>query len=244
MYTPVLALVLAVAAGPAADVTSPAPRTITVSGEAEIKVPPDQVTILLGVESYGAKLAEAKRENDERVKAIIAAARSAGVEEKHVATDQVSYEPHQRSDSWSKGRPVLDGYTVRRSLELTLRDLSRFDAVIAAVLEAGASHLQGVRFSTTELRRHRDQARALAMKAAQEKAVALARELGMKPGKARSITEGQGGFWSSYGYWGGGRGGAFSQNVVQNAAGAGVEGTVALGMISVTASVTIAFDLE
>jgi uncharacterized protein YggE len=239
-----LALLLAAPPLAAAQDGADSVRTISVAGEAEVKVAPDEVRIRLGVESWDARLPAARAANDASIKKIIAAARAAGVEEKHVATEQVSYEPHFKdSESWRNGRPVVDGYTVRRSLELTLRDVSKFDAVMGAVLEAGANYVHGVEFATTELRKHRDQARALAVRAAREKAVALAAELGMKPGKARSIVESGGGFWSGYGYWGG-RGGGYSQNVMQNASGAGVEGTVAPGLLGVTARVSIVFDLE
>jgi uncharacterized protein len=221
-------------------------RTITVSGEAELKVAPNEVSIHLGVESIDKDLGKAKKENDERMRRVIAAAKASGVEEKRIATDQVSIEPHYDSTrSWSAGRPAIDGYTVRRSVQITLREVAKFDAVLTATLEAGANVVHDVRFTTTELRRHRDQARAMAMKAAQEKAIALAKELGMKPGKPREITEGGGGFWGGYGYWGG-RHGGFSQNVSQNVGGGGgaVEGTMAPGMVSVSASVSIVFDLE
>ena len=218
-------------------------RTITVAGDAEVKVTPDEVSISLGVESFDKDLGKAKKENDERIKRIIAAAKSAGVEEKQIASDRLSIEPDYSSSSGSR---ALDGYMVRRSLQLTLRDVAKFDQVLSATVEAGANVVHGVQFTTTELRKHRDKARELAMKAAEEKAAALAKTMGMKPGKPRTINEGGGGWWSSYGAYGwGGRGGAFSQNVSQNVGGeSSPGGTVAPGMISVTASVAIVFDLE
>jgi uncharacterized protein YggE len=246
IHASTLAALLVVAA-PAAAQESPTAnvRTISVSGEAEVKVAPDEVRIRLGVESWDARLAVAREANDAAIRKVIAAARGAGVEEKHVATEQASYEPHFKSDSWKGGRPVLDGYTVRRSMELTLRDVSKFDAVLGAVLEAGANQLHGVEFTTTALRAHRDEARALAIRAAREKAVALAKELGMKPGRARSIVEGSGGLWSGYGYWGGRASYGYTQNVVQSAGrDSEVAGTVAPGQLGVTARVTVVFDLE
>jgi uncharacterized protein YggE len=189
-------------------------------------------------------LNKAKKENDERIKKVMAAAVAAGVEEKRIATDRVSIEPQYDSRSFSEGRPALVGYTIRRSLQLILRDLSKFDGVLTLALQAGANVVHGVNFSSTELRKHRDEARVLAMKAALEKATLLAKEFGMKPGKPRTIAEGSSGLFGGYGYWGG-RGGAFSQNVSQNLGGpAGVEGTLAPGMVSVTASVSVVFDLE
>jgi uncharacterized protein YggE len=220
-------------------------RTITCSGDAEIKVAPDEVSISLGVESFEKDLTKAKNDADDRVKRIIAAAIKAGVEEKRIATDQVSIEPHYDTSSYASGRKN-DGFTVRRSVQITLRDVSKFDVVLSSAVTSGANVVHGVQFATTELRKHRDQAREMAMKAAHEKAVALAKTMGMKPGKPRSISEGSGGWWSGYGAWGwGGRGSMMMQNVSQNVGGGGaVEGTMAPGLISINASVTIVFDLE
>src|SRR5215813_12945986 len=64
-----------------------ADQTINVSGDAEIKVPPDQVVLSLGVEVHSKDLAEARHENDRRVRAVKAAAAKSGVQEKDIQTD-------------------------------------------------------------------------------------------------------------------------------------------------------------
>ena len=58
--------------------------------------------------------------------------------------------------------------------------------------------MQAVRLRTSQLRKYRDEARAKAIRAAKEKAVALAGELGVKIGRPHSISEG-------YQYSGGGQ---------------------------------------
>jgi uncharacterized protein YggE len=70
-----------------------------------------------------------------------------------------------------------------------MRDTSRFDALIAALTQAGITRVQNVRFRTTELRKYRDQARDMAVLAAREKAVAMAGKLDQKIGKAYAIEE-------------------------------------------------------
>jgi uncharacterized protein YggE len=225
---------------------SPEPRTLSVTGDAEVKVAPDEVVINLGVDTFDKDLSRAKKDNDDRIKKIMAACRAAGVEDSRMATDQLRLEPqYGSSGSYSSGRLVLEGYYVRRALQVTVRDISRFDAVMSGALEAGANVVHGVHFGTTELRKHRDTARSLAMKAALEKATALAKEYGMKPGKARSIQETGGRSWSNYGVSGRGGGGMGMQNVVQETGGGGgVEGTMAPGMVAVSAGVAVVFDLE
>jgi uncharacterized protein YggE len=82
------------------------------------------------------------------------------------------------------------------------------------------------------------------MKAAHDKAAALAAAEGMKLKKPRSISESGGGWSSGYGIAGRNFGGF--QNLSQNAGNAGGEptGTSAPGLISVSASVSIVYDLE
>src|SRR5207248_3032718 len=109
--------------------------------------------------------------------------------------------------------------------------------------------LQGVQFRTSELRKYRDQARSMAIKAAREKADALARDLGQKVGKAITINEEQSNYWAYYNAWGYQNGYQnMSQNVMQNAGGGSASATsgdttVAPGQISVTARVSVTFAL-
>ena len=220
-------------------------RTISVSGDAEIKVVPDEAVITLGVETLDKELAKSKKDNDDRMKRIIASAKDNGVEDKRIATDQVSIEPKYE---YENNKNVFKGYEVRRTVAITIKDLPKFDAVLSAVLEAGAYFVQEVRFATTELRKHRDHARSLAVKAALEKAQAIALDLNQKVGRPRSITEGSNGWWSSYG-WGWNRSNrysAMSQNVMQTQEGPGAAagGATAPGMISVNATVSVVFELQ
>jgi uncharacterized protein YggE len=104
----------------------------------------------------------------------------------------------------------------------------------------------GIQFRTTELRKHRDEARGLAIQAAREKAVAMAGELGQAVGPPKTIYEQQVGWYSAYNAWWGARyGGSMSQNVIQET-GAGTMSsatTVAPGQITVNAKVTVTFEL-
>ena len=243
-----LGLVLAVAtvllaSPPALAADPPPPRLITVNGEAQVRVVPDEVEITLGIETVDLDLAKAKRENDELARKVLALAGGFGIDPKHVQTDFIQIEPHY--DEY-QGKRALIGYFVRKNVVFVLRDVSRFEGLLGAALEAGANYVHGVQFRTTELRRHRDEARALALRAAKEKAEAMAAELGQKVGRPLSIQEDWAGWWSPYASWWGGRWGqGMTQNVVQSQGGGGPsgEGTVALGQIEVTARVTVSFEL-
>jgi uncharacterized protein YggE len=99
-----------------------------------------------------------------------------------------------------------------------------------------------VDFRNSELRKYRDQARALAVKAAIEKAATLAAVAGLKVGKTTNMTSYSYAAW--YGRTGRGNFQNVSRNIAQVGPGSSPEGTIALGKINVTASVTMSFRLE
>ena len=223
---------------------SAAPRVITVTGEAEVRVVPDEVVLTLGVETNNKDLKAAKDANDRIVAKVLALAAQYGIQPQHVQTDYVGIEPRYR-DGYYEERDFI-GFFVHKTVVVTLRDLSKFEGLLSDVLSSGVNYVQGIQFRTTELRKNRDQARALAIQAAQEKAVALAGQLGQKIGDPLTIQEERNDWWSGYNAWWGGRwGGAMSQNVIQEADGSAgmTEGSLAPGQIAVKARVSVSFEL-
>lgn len=206
------------------------PRLITVTGEAEVRVAPDETTLTLGVETLNRDLAIAKRQNDERVKKVFALAKKYNVSPGNFWTDRVSVEPRYKGGD---AREEFIGYRVRKTIVFTVRDISRLDDLLNSFLEAGANYIYGIQFGTTKLRDYRDQARALALKAAKEKAKAMAKELGQKVGRPYSIVEEE-----------------YEGDTVANVLpGNGVsfreaDKSIALGQMSISARVRVSFELR
>lgn len=217
---------------------------ISVTGDAEVKVPPDRVLLAVGVETRNRDLAAAKSKNDADVQRVLEVTHKFKIDSGDVQTDFFHVDIHYNSTV----QTIVDHYEVQKAVAITLRDVSQFEDLLSELLAAGANHIYSVEFYTSELRKHRDQARALAIRAAQEKAQDMASAAGLKiAGKPQGISSYSYGGGSWYGRYGphGGRGGMMAQNVVQIAGGApAAEGTVALGRISVTASVTMSFRVE
>jgi hypothetical protein len=167
------------------------------------------------------------------------------VADQHVQTDYVSIEPRYRN-GYYEDRDFV-GYFVHKTVVITLRDLDKFESVLGEALSAGVNYVHGIEFRTTELRKHRDEARALAIRAAREKAEALAGELDQTVGEPIQIEEVQNYWWSGYSSWWGGRhGSSMTQNVIQEL-GAGAMsagGEIAPGQISINARVSVSFSLE
>jgi uncharacterized protein YggE len=225
--------------------TEPEQRYITVSGDAEVRVVPDEVLLTLGVETWDEDLGTAKMQNDRRVKAVLDIARGYGIQPRHIQTDLISVEPRYQ-DNYEK--EDLIGYFVRKTIVITLKDIDKFEALLTSLLQTDVNYVHGIQFRTTELRQHRDQARALAITAAQEKAEAMAGELGQAIGQPTNIREEQAGWYSWYGSWWGYRrgGGYMAQNVIQEV-GSNTPtdgGSFAPGQITVNARVAVTFELE
>jgi len=209
-----------------------------------VYVVPDKVVVNIGIETYDADLDKAKAANEDAAKGLLVAITGMGIEKKDIGTDVLQVDLHRR---YVDGHyEQIDGYFVRRGYSVTLKDVKMFEKFVDTALKNGANAIQGVSFMTTDLRKYRDQARQMAIKAAKEKSVALAKELDMAVGKPRTISEGSG-----YAYFGGyrwgysGGGGGMSQNAMQSISGPPDTGeNLPLGQIAVQASVSVVFDLQ
>jgi uncharacterized protein YggE len=216
---------------------------ITVSGQAEVRAAPDEVVFTLEVEKIDKVLSVAKEQNDESVRQILALARRFQVAPQDVKTDYISvgmkYSTDLLDDDDSARRAKVKrefvGYEVSKTVIIRFTEIARFEEFFSAVLQAGVSRVSDVSFRTSQIRKYKDQARILAIRAAQEKATALAREIGQSIGKAHSISEG-----------GEGRGAAMNNysTVVSGNFSSDENSTIAPGMIRVTAQVSVSFILQ
>ena len=145
----------------------------------------------------------------------------------------------RRSTGQRQETETVQFYSVSQQITCTLHDVSKVTDVTAAVVTAGATSVDGASLRSSENRKHRDEARAKAIKAAKEKAVALATELGSVVGKPYSIAE------ATYANWG------YSQ--ISNSIGQGggnpqpeedAMSTFAPGTITISATINVSFLLQ
>ena len=223
-------------------------RSVQVSGTAVVNVTPDRVLIQMGVQSNGVTPQGVEAANSATINKMIRALKALGIDEKDIVTDWYVIDPiYDDSNSLT-----IEGYRIYNIVAITLRDISKVNKVIVASLKAGANQVVNVEFYLSDLRKYRDQARDLAMKAAQEKARDLASAAGAQTGCVMSINENT---WSSYNggwnRWYGQSQNLWMQNTVQNVAPTSGEGgalteagPVNLGQISVRAEVSASFSLR
>lgn len=232
-----------------ADATCGDSRSVSVSGTAVVNVVPDRVLIQLGVQSNGRTAAAVQAANSDTIERVVRVIKAFKVDAKDISTDWYVIEPLY--DDYESLH--IKGYRINNTVAITLRDITKTNDVVTAALQAGANQVIHVEMYTSELRKYRDQAREMAMKAAVEKARALAEAGGAQAGCVRSISENT---WSYYNGWYAGFGGGrsqdlWTQNVSQNAAPSPTQegalseaGPLSLGQVSVKAEVSVTFGLQ
>src|SRR5271157_5539874 len=126
---------------------------VTVYGTAELKIVPDVVDISLGVEVRGKDLATALDQQTNRVTEAIAAIRKGGIDAKEIQTDFVSISPVYSN---SKNGRNLDYFIARKGISFTLKDTSKYDALMTELVRAGVDRVRSVQFRATDIRKFRD----------------------------------------------------------------------------------------
>ena len=195
--------------------------TISVSGTAEIRVVPDEVQLRLAVETRDPKLDEAVKQNDTRIAAVLKFLEGFRHRRPRTCKPTSSKSSRGTTGTTTCSKSCRSSILCGGIWAIRLRKVAQFDAVLAGTLRNGVNYVLGIEFRTTELRKHRDVARQQAIRAAKEKATALAEELGSKVGKPQTINEQTAGGW--WGWSGGGNYNAMAQNVSQAAPGGGGE---------------------
>lgn len=168
---------------------------ISTSGTSVVRVIPDLVDIRFEVEIRHADLTVARQEQAERTAKVLTALRAAGVAETELQSSRLQISPNYTDNRVETEKVRF--YSVSQSVSCTLHDVNKLPDLIAAAVAAGATSVERADFRTSELPKHRAEARAKAVRAAKEKAIALATELGAKVGRPHTISEYTTSDWSS-----------------------------------------------
>lgn len=167
--------------------TSPSYNSISVSGEGEVFAVPDIATFSFTVSADASSVSAAQEEVTQKMDVIIEALKAQGIEEKDIKTADYSAYPRY---SYTQGvctqfscppsRQVLEGYTVNHNVSVKVRNTDNAGQALAAAGENGATGLSGISFTVDDADRLTDDARAMAIEDAREKAEFLADELDVR----------------------------------------------------------------
>ncbi len=162
--------------------------TVNVAGEGKIKIVPDQVAITIGVESKGNNSAEVKKENDTKIDAVLKSIKKFAIAKEDFQTARVALYPNY---DYEKKKQT---YTASQTVEILLRDLSKYDALMSELTTTGVNRIDNVVFKSSQFKQLQSEARKLAVKDAKTKAEDFAAGLGQKIGKAVSISDNSQGY--------------------------------------------------
>ena len=173
-------------AAPALAQTMP-PPAISVTGEANVSVAPDQAQIDGGVTSDAKTAREASDANNAAMGKVLLALKGAGIEAKDYQTSRLSLQPQYAPNR--AGPSPITGYRASNRVTVRIRDVTKVANVIDVLVGAGANDIGGINFTVSQASKHLDEAREKAIADARRKAEIYARAAGVTLGGPISISE-------------------------------------------------------
>ena len=168
-------------------------NTITVTGTGDSTGAPDVANIQLGIDISDPQVGAAIQKANDVMNAVTAAVKGKGVDDKDLQTTNFNIYPEDVTDK-TTGQPTGQRiYHVQNFLNVKLHDTSKIGDVIDAGLSAGATNVSGLSFSVEDTSKLEADARAKALKDAQDRAQQLASAIGVKLGKPVLVSETLGG---------------------------------------------------
>ena len=165
------------------------PPAISVTGEANVSVAPDQAQIDAGVTSDARTAREASDANNAAMGKVLLALKGAGIEEKDYQTSRLSLQP-ESAPNRAAGPATIVGYRASNRVTIRLRDVSKVASVIDTLVGAGANDIGGINFTVSQASKLLDEAREQAIADARRKAEIYAKAAGVTLGAPLSISEG------------------------------------------------------
>jgi uncharacterized protein YggE len=175
-------------AAPALAQTMP-PPAISVTGEANVSVAPDQAQIDGGVTSDAKTAREASEANNAAMGKVLLALKGAGIDEKDYQTSRLSLQPQFATPSKVTERAGIVSFRASNRVMVRIRDVTKVAGIIDVLVGAGANEIGGINFTVTQASKHLDEAREKAIADARRKAEIYAKAAGVTLGEPISISE-------------------------------------------------------
>lgn len=167
------------------------PRVIAVAGEGVVQAVPDIASVIVGVVTHAATARDAVTANTTATEAVIGVFKQAAIEPRDLATSGFSVQPNYVYPKNGGGEaPKIDGYEVRNTLTVRVRDLTKLGGVLDAAVTTGSNQIGGISFDVADSTPLLDKARAEAVADARRKADIFATAAGVKLGRVIAIDTG------------------------------------------------------
>ncbi len=208
---------------------APNPRTISVSGCGSVKVPADMARLTFSVLTKESTALASVQNNAARMNKVYDALKKIGISEDNISTS--NYSLYQET-FWKDGKDIPGQYVTSNNIIVILEDVSKAGLVIDTAISAGVNQMNGISFLVKDSKAALEQARILAFQQAKEKAELFAEEADCKLGKVISIMENSGSYPVVREYADG------AKMMATNST------TISAGQDSITASVSVVFELR
>ncbi len=165
---------------------------ISVDGQGKVTLKPNIAIANIGVDITTVSLTDATAQSNSKMTAVIDKLKSLGIDEKDIQTTNYNLYPitQQPQKPDGSGTPGIAGYRVSNQVRVTVRKTADLGKVLDAAVGAGANNIYGVTFGVDDLTPYQQQARAAAIKDAQDKASQLAKTANIQLGPVIAISEG------------------------------------------------------
>lgn len=153
-------------------------KTVSVKGEGEVKVRPDEADLFLQVRTKAKDARSAQAKNAKEMARVQKALQSEfKIDDKYIQTSGFSVNPEYRYDN--NGKQTFLGYTVDHSLTVKVKKIEKLGEMLDSLVGKGTEDvsvlLQNVNFGTEKRQEYEIQAMEIAMKNAETRAAALAK---------------------------------------------------------------------
>jgi uncharacterized protein YggE len=183
-----VALVTSAAAPLAAQNAAPVPATVVTLGEAVVRMPADRATITVSTETRGATAPDAQTRGNAAMKSVQAAVEALKVTGLQVTTTGLFLSPDY---VYANNQRTMKGFVGRHTITIQFDDVSRAGELMAAVVTAGATNINGIAFSRRDRQALEQQALKEAVQVARARADALAAGAGRVVDRVLQIAEEQ-----------------------------------------------------
>lgn len=175
-----------------ATVTTPqdtATPEIRVTGEATLKIKPDQAEIDLGVVTQASTAKAASETNATKLDAVLTALRDIIGDKGNIETTNYSLRPNYTRPR-DGGEATIASFTATNTVRASGVAIDATGELIDAAIEAGANNVQRLNFTLADAEAPRLRALGDAARQARAKAEALADALGLEIVRVLSVAEG------------------------------------------------------
>ncbi len=151
-------------------------NTISVSSDGKVTVLPDVGYISLGIETKDKDVKAAEDENSKLMDDIMKALKKFDIDDTDIKT--TGYNIYPQYDQNNDEKPT--SYSVRNTVEVTVKNLEDMSGIIDAAVEAGANRTNNIRFGVLDREESYNEALKNAIANARSRAEVLADAAGLK----------------------------------------------------------------